>query len=74
MSEVEDVGLPEIAQRRSGVAQWLACWAHNPKGSWTETTLRYYGGGRRGRAGGPRAEDLCRGLRTWDSRKSRNSG
>ena len=25
----------------SGVAQWLACWAHNPKVCGIETTLRY---------------------------------
>ena len=24
------------AETTSGVAQWLACWAHNPKGAWIE--------------------------------------
>ena len=44
----------------------------NPKvrGSKPRSATTAVGGG--GRAGGRRAEDLCRRLRTWDHRKSRN--
>ena len=35
------VGALDRSKHRSAVAQWLACWAHNP--TWIEATLRYFG-------------------------------